>query len=318
MKYLNICFLILLYSCRAFSQELNLEEFLTKAEKASKNYVETFKNLVAEETKTTTTFKNDGSVDDTRIVKSNFIVYQSEKSPAVSEFRTVFEYNGKNVAEKDDDVVKFFQKLSKSDNSSEEFRKVKNQSLRFDGRFRVWGMTLGQDFLLGSEVRKIFDYKFLGTEKIDGRGFYWIEYKQKEYSYFIQVNSTKEEEKLSNGFQFDTQISNAFQPTNPRLKGKMLLDSETGQMLKNTFTVEINPKVLDKSIITNESSYEYQRSKFGILIPKTISITAFRVLGKSTKDDVRSIKFSNMTAEYSKFTSLDTEAKDYKADKKPQ
>lgn len=315
MKYLFTTFAILAFSVSVFSQELNLESFLEKAEKSSKTYVETFKNLIAEESKSITKFKKNGDVDDLRTIKSNFIVYQSLKDEKFSEFRTVFEFNGKNVSENDEDVVKFFQKLETSENSEEEFKKVKKQSQRFDGKYLVWGMTLGQDFLLRSNVRKIFEYKLLGKEKYNDREVYVIEYRQKIYSNYIMVNPTKTEEKASNGFQYDTFMSNDFLPTNPRLNGKMLLDAETGQMWKNEYEVEIKPKSVEKPIVTNQSSYEYQASKFGILVPKSIVVTSFQIFGKPTKSFLVA-KLATMKAEYSKFSSLDSEVKDYVVDKK--
>jgi hypothetical protein len=315
MKYLFTTFAILAISLSVFSQEFNLESFMEKAEKSSKTYVETFKNLIAEESKTITKFEKNGDVDDSRNIKSNFIVYQSPKDEKYSEFRTVFEYNGKNVSENNDDVVKFFQKLETAENSEEEFKKVKKQSQRFDGKYLVWGMTLGQDFLLGADVRKIFVYKLLGKEKFNDRDVYSIEYRQKEYSSFILVNPAKKEKKPKRGFQYDTFMSDDFQPTNPRLNGKMLLDAETGQMWKNEYEVEIKPQSIANSIVTNQSSYEYQASKFGILVPKVIVITSFQILGKPTKS-FSTAKLATMKAEYSKFSRLDSEVKDYVVDKK--
>ncbi len=315
MKYLITILAILAFSLTTFSQEFNLEGFLEKAEKSSKKYVETFKNLIAEESKTITKYKKDGSTDDLRTIKSNFIVYQSLKNEKFSEFRTVFEYNGKNVSENDDDVVKFFQKLENSENSEEEFKKVKKLSQRFDGRYLVWGMTLGQDFLLLPNVREIFNYKLLGVEKYNERDVYVIEYRQKEYSTFITVNPTKEEKRTSRGFQYVTFMSNDFKPTNPRLNGKMMLDAETGQMWKNEYEIEIKPKSVEKPIVTNQSSYEYQASKFGILVPKTIVITSFQISGKPKKS-FSVTKLATLKAEYSKFSNLDSEVKDYVVDKK--
>jgi hypothetical protein len=315
MKFLITTLAILAFSLSVFSQEFGLESFLEKAEKSSKTYVDTFKNLIAEESKTITNFKKNGDVDNFRSIKSNFIVYQSLKNEHFSEFRTVFEYNGKNVSENDEDVVKFFQKLETSENSEEEFKKVKKQSQRFDGKYLVWGMTLGQDFLLSSDVRKIFVYKLLGKEKFNERDVYAIEYNQKDYSSYILVNPTKNEKKPDRGFQYDTFMPSDFQPTNPRLNGKMLLDAETGQMWKNEYEVEIRPQSVAKPIVTNQSSYEYQASKFGILVPKSIVITSFQIFGKPTKS-FSFAKLATMKAEYSKFSSLDSEVKDYVVDKK--
>lgn len=306
---------LMFFSVNLHAQETTLEDLLKMAEKSSRNYVESFKNLIAEETKTIETFKKDQSLDKRRIIRSNFIVYQLQKGEQISEFRSVLEYNGKSVSQSDADVEKFFQKLANSNNTDEEFRRVKRESARFDGNFVVWGMTLAKDFLLQEKVRKVFDYKIVGKEKFAGRDVCVVEYRQKEYSPYILANPTKEEsDKDARGFRFDTAISDKLRPTNPRLNGKMWIDAKNGEIWKNEYQVTIQPLILDKPIVTNESYYEYQPSKFKIAVPKTIVITSYRTFGEPGKNLIVA-KFASTTLNYSKFSELNSEAKDYKIDK---
>lgn len=307
---------LLILSITLFSnlhaQDKLLTNLLEMAEKSSQKYVESFKNLIAEERKTIETFKKNQKIDDRRVIKSNFIVYQLQKGDDVSEFRTVLEYNDRKISQSDAEVSKFFEKLAKSDNANEEFKNLKAKSIRYDGNFIVWGMTLGKDFLLQPKVREIFDYKILGKEKLDGRNVYVVEYRQKEYSPYILANPTKDEvRKPERVFRFDTVIPDKLRPTNPRLNGKMWLDAKNGEMWKNEYQVTIQPAILDKPIVTNESYYEYQPSRFGIAVPKTIVITSYRTFGNPGKDLIVS-KFATTTLNYSNFSELDSEAKDYK------
>src|SRR5215218_8785330 len=95
-------FLVLFGTLKA--QDAQLENLLERAEKSTQSYVELFKNLIAEEVKTIEIFKKDGSMNDTRRIKSYFIVYQSQKDKLISEFRNVLEFNGKNVSQTDENV----------------------------------------------------------------------------------------------------------------------------------------------------------------------------------------------------------------------
>jgi hypothetical protein len=273
---ISIFTILVLFGTIRAQEDAQLENLLEKAEKSTQNYVELFKNLTAREFKTVETFKKDESADDTRKIKSYFIVYQSQKDKHISEFRTVLEFNGKNVSRTDENVVKFFEKLAKSDNAKEEFEKVKKESSRFDGSFVIWGFTLNKGLLLRSDVRKIFDYKITGREKIGDRDVYVVEYRQKEYSSFVLVNPTRGELQTKGGVLFYTALSDDFRPTNPRLNGTFWLDAETGEMWKNQNEISIQPAGVDKPIITNKSLYIYQPSKFNIAVPKTISVNNFR------------------------------------------
>lgn len=314
MKKIAPLLFLLILSFSARAQEPQLAELLEMAEKSTQKYIESFKNLIAEETKTIETFKKDQSLDDRRIIKSNFIVYQLQKEDRVSEFRTVYEYNGKKISQSDKQVIRFFEKLAESDDASEEFQKLRKESVRFDGNFIVWGMTLRKDFLLLPPVRENFDYKILGKENFNGRDVFVVEYRQKRYSSYILVNPTRlEGRKDRNGFQFDTILSEKLVPTNPRLNGVMWLDAENGEMWKNKYEVSIHPEILDKPIVTNESSYEYQPSRFGIAVPKIITITNYRTFGAPGKDLTVS-KFATTVLSYSNFSELNSEAKDYKVD----
>lgn len=314
MKILISIIILFSFSLNLRAQNPPLENLLEMAEKSTKKYIESFKNLIAEETKTIETYQKNQTIDEKRVIKSNFIVYQLQKGERVSEFRTVLEYNERKVSQSDEQIVKFFEKLAQSADAREEFSKLRKESVRFDGDFIVWGMTLRKDFLLQPQVREIFDYKILGREKFYDRDVFIVEYRQKEYSPYILVNPLKTEVRQDgNSFRFDTILSEKLLPTNPRLNGVMRLDAANGEMWKNEYQVVIQPEILDKPLITNESFYEYQPSPFGIAVPKKITITSYRTFGTPGKD-LTVAKFATTVLVYSNFSQLNSEAKDYKVD----
>lgn len=285
-----------------------LENLLLKAEKQSQNYGKVFQNLSAEELKTKFYYKQDGKLDEKRTIKSVFVVYQSPNGS--SEFRNVLEFNGKNVSRDEKETAKFFEKLAKVGTSAEEYQKISKEGLRYDGKRVSWGMTLYQPRPFSENLKSAFDFRVVGKEKIEGRDVWIVEYEQTKASPYILSNPTKEKEQSPNAVQYNMPISDAFRPTNPRLKGKLWLDAETGQIWRNAFRIILNPKNLSVPIEATEISYEYQPSDFGILTPKKFLIRSVNIRGKSEKD-LSVTKDAETVYEYSKFSEFKTETKNY-------
>ena len=67
-----------------------LDTIFNEAAKKAENYRETFRDLLAIETKSFESYEKDGSLDESSEVESNFFVYQSSKdSKTSSELRNV-------------------------------------------------------------------------------------------------------------------------------------------------------------------------------------------------------------------------------------
>ena len=309
---MKLIFMILLFSLTVSAQEINLEKFLDKAQAATVQYRETFKNLVAEEMRTFEYFRNDGTLDDSRKIKSIFVVYQSTRDKNIWEYRNVIEFNGKNVAREDDDIVKFFNKLAKASSGDEEFERLRKEANRFDGRMHAYGLTLGQGKVLQPFYREFFEFKIIGKEKIEGRDVVIVEYKQTKLTLRIKVNETKEErQREPSGISFDAFMSSKFQPTNPLMQGKLWLDAETAQIWRDEYSVSIHPAILSKRTTSSTFLDEYRSSSFGILLPKKLSIEINRFSGSNAKN-ISITKAAKMSFEYSKFSKADSEVKETK------
>ncbi|MGI8668301.1 MAG: hypothetical protein ACR2J3_00450 [Aridibacter sp.] len=296
--------------------ENELESLLDKAEIQAQNYTEVFQNLSADELKTKFYYKENGKLDDKRIIKSIFIVYQSPDSKFAQEYRNVVEYNGKNVQRDEKEIAKFFDKLSKIDSTKKEYEKIRKEGLRYDGRTVSWGMTLRKSRPFSKNLRKDFDFRVVAKEKIDGVDVWRIEYEQIRNSPYIYSNPTKEEleerKKLqTGGTQYGANISDDFRPTNPLMKGTVWLDVETAQIRRNDFQIVFHPAKLSKPITVSEFSYQYQSSDFGILVPKRFSIISYKIDGKSDKD-LSVTKDSEIIYDYSNFKEFKTDIDNYK------
>lgn len=302
--------LLLLFSSCTFAQAENLDSFLDKAQKATTIYRETFKNLVAEELRTYEYYRKDETLEDTRKIKSMFIVYPSTKDNSVAEYRNVIEFNGKNVARDEDDIVKFFGKLTKSSSSEEEFSRLAKEANRFDGKSHAYGLTLGQAPILQPFYRPFFEFRIVGKEKIEGRDVIIVAYKQTKSTLRIKANPTAEEIKQEpSGISFDAFLPANFRPTNPRLEGKLWLDAETAQLWRDEFSVTIQPAFLSKPVVSANFVYEYQSSEFGILLPKKLWMLTNRFAGSNEQTMVVT-KAAQKTFEYTKFSQPSAEGKD--------
>ncbi|MEQ1606511.1 MAG: hypothetical protein ABL999_16750 [Pyrinomonadaceae bacterium] len=309
MKIWKLFVLFIGFAFSAHAQELNLDAFLDKANLATAEYTKTFKNLTAEELRTLDYFRKDDSLEDSRKIRSIFVVYQSPKNNLIAEYRNIVEFNGKKVERSDDDIADFFGKLSKAGSSDEEVARLRKEGNRFDGKSHSYGMTLLQAFFLNRYFRPSFEFRVAGKEQIEGRDAIIIEYNQIAACARIKANATDEEKKKEPyGITFDTELPSSFRPTNPRLQGKIWLDAETARLWRNEFTVSIQPAFLSKPAVSANFFYEYQSSEFGILLPKKFSMIGYRFSGKSEKDMTKSKAFTK-TYEYSKFSKPESEIK---------
>lgn len=311
----NFLFLLFLLLCFQTTESQNLlssdelENLLEKAELQSQNYGKVFQNLSAEELKTKIYYKSDGGFDEKRVTKSIFIVYQSPNKNFAQEFRNVLESNGKSVIRNEKETAAFFEKLARKDTPQEEYEKLRKESLRYDGPKNPWGITLNQQRPFSKNLLADFRFKVVGKDKIEGRDIWIIEYEQIKTSPYILSNPTSEEaKKYPSAIQYNMPISDELRPSNPLLKGKIWLDAETAQMWRNEYKLILNPGNLSKPVEAGEYFYEYQSSKFGILVPKKISITSFVIKGKTDKN-LSVKKDLEITFEYSKFSEFITDAK---------
>ena len=292
-----------------------LELLLDKAEFQAQNYGKVFQNLSAEELKTKLYYKKNGQLDEKRLIKSIFVVYQSPNNRRAQEFRNVIEFNSKDVRRSDKQVAKFFEKLAKTKTTKKEYTKIRKEGIRYDGRIVSWGMTLSQTRPFHKTLRKDFKFQLIGKETIDENSVWKIDYEQIKASPYIFSNPTKEE--IHNrknlkikGIEYSTNISNAFRPTNPLMKGTIWLDVATAQIRKNKFEIVFHPQRLTKPITAIELMYEYQSSEFAILVPKKFLIRSFKILGKNDKT-LFITKDSESIYEYSNFKKFKTEVDNY-------
>lgn len=286
------------------AQTADLQSILNEAQKQTDIYRETFRNLIAEETKTFEEFDKNGNADEKTVVKSNFLVYQSGKdTKSTSELRNVIEVNGKAVTDSQKRSNELFAELAKAKTLETELKEIEKESLRFDKTWLINGLTLNEGLALHPNLRSSFDFKLIGSENLPDSNYFVVSYRQNNSNPNIIINGkppTNSELFLS--LQFD--IPKSHKKDDLILEGKFWLDSKTFQILREERNI-VNKT--GEPLVLHSTSLEYQLSEYGIYVPKTIIMTFFNA--KKMKDTNRysMIKDAVVSFDYSKFRKTETD-----------
>ncbi|MBK7803674.1 MAG: hypothetical protein IPJ55_13605 [Chloracidobacterium sp.] len=287
------------------SSPSKLDEILATAETRSREYVETFRDLLATETKTFTTYKKNGEEKNTRSVNSLFVVMPLTKEPdRVIEFRNVTAVDGKTVSDGDKRAGELFAKLSNADTAQNEIKRLDNEALRYDGDIQISGLTLFQSIVLRPSLRSAFSFTISGSELINGQPVIVVDYLQLvETPMLTTVVSGSE---APSGTEAEFEIAADKNVTlNGRLSGRLYLDEGTFRLRKEIRRLTIQPEGFSERGLALEEIFSYQDSSFGILTPRSIIHTQYRVKLKYRK----LLKDVLVRFEYSQFSKPDVEVK---------
>ncbi len=278
------------------------DEIVRRASAQLSVYVQTFKNLLSEETKTFEIYDRKGEVKKRRVVRSTFIVYQLSKDPdKITEYRSVHSVDGKKLGETDSRAQGFFEKLVRVESSAKELENITNESLRFDEEIYISNMTLFQSVALSESLRSSFEFKHTGSETIEGRRVYLIEYRQITTSPNIAIDSRGD---AKPGIKYDLGLDGLKNP-NARLSGRLWIDAETFQIVREHRLLTVQPEGFETRVPVSENWFEFQKSAFGIMTPKRISHLQFDV----DKKNRLSVKDVQVVFEYDRFTQPDVDVK---------
>lgn len=285
-----------------------VDEILPNAEQQAVNYQQTFTNLLGEETKTFEDFDKNGKSKNSRVIVSNFIVYQSIKNPnIITEYRNVVKVDGKSIGDTDKRIQDFFEKLGKSVSIEQELEGIQKESSRYDKNLEISGFTLLQAPILAEHIRPAFDFRLDGHDTIDGNDVFVVTYQQKTKSPYVFFNVEKPaSDKLFINYNYDLPGS-IKDSANPLMNGKLWIDAKTFQIWREERRLTIQAAELKNPVTVIENEFEYQKSDLGILTPKRITFTDYVV--KSKKGEISTVKDSKATFEYKNFTKADVEVK---------
>ncbi|MBA2736695.1 MAG: hypothetical protein H0U50_07925 [Pyrinomonadaceae bacterium] len=284
----------------------NLETILSEAQKQTEFYKETFRNLLAEETKIFEEFDKTGNSDQQTAVKSNFLVYQSGRNANVTtELRNVVEVNGKPVPNSQKRSGDFLAELEKTTTLEKELNKIQREGSKYDKTIEVYGLTLNEAIVLSPNIRPFFEFKLLGAENYQGNDVYVISYQQTKKSPYNVVNG---KDSVSNeaSYNFALDIPGALKNNDTFLRGKLWIDAKNFQLRREEQELTVNAPAPLTLLTTN---FEYQPSNYEILVPKTISITTYKLRKQKADGKFIAVKDTNVNFDYSKFRQTNVEVK---------
>ncbi len=252
----------LIVCCLAFTasgqvEQSDLAAVLQQAANRRQEYVETFKNLTATETKTTELFDKNGKVEKQRKVISDLLIYQMQTNSLVmDEFRITREVDGKLVGKGEQQAIELLQNLAKSKTGEQERKRLRDENLKYTLTYYRWGITLQPAAALRKDLHPWYTFELSGREKVGNREVLLLRYQSN--------GTTSSSSNLVRHF------------TNPKIgeRGRIWLDADDFRIWR----WENEKTVVDRDITTPavylRDEIEYIPSTFGILVPKTI-ITSF-------------------------------------------
>lgn len=282
----------------------NLETVLTEAQKQTLLYKQTFRDLLALETKTFEEFDKKGSVDKKTTVKSDFLVYQSGKNSNVTtELRNVIEVNGKLVPNSQKRSGDFLAELGKTTTLESELKKIQKEGSKYDKTLEVYGLTLNEGVVLAPNIRPYFDFQMTGTENYQDNEVFVLTYRQTKKSPYSVVNG---DENVSNeaSLYFEIDVPDALEKSDIFLSGKLWIDAKTFQIRREEQSLVYQTA---EPLVALTNTFEYQTSDYGILVPKLIVVTFFDLKKQKGSDKFASQKDTAVSFEYSKFRQTNVE-----------
>jgi hypothetical protein len=295
----------LILAVLAFGQtSLSLEEILTETEKQTGNYQETFRNLLALETKTFESYDKNEQPKKQSVVEADFLVVQSSKNPKLSfELRNVIKVDGKPIPNSRANSDQFFAELSKTSTLKSELEKINKTSSKYDKTFDVSGLTLYEGIILSNNLRPFFEFKLLGNETFNEQDVLVVGYQQIKSNPFISINGKGAD--LNNpSLEFEIDIPGGLKKNNIFLRGKFWIDAKTFQIWREERELTIQTA---EPLVVLKTDFEYQPSKYEILVPKQITLLSNDIKKKDGK--FTAVKDLKIIFDYSDFKRTETDVK---------
>lgn len=236
-------------------------ELIGSAGLRTREYMERFKDLIAEETQRVEEYGAEG-VKRRREVVSDLIIYQSQlDGSSMFEYRNVRTVDGKPVAGRDRRVEQLFGRLAKADSRKKELERIQRESKRYDLNYSVYGLTLNQGWPLGERLRQSFRFTVAGDERLDGHDVIVLRYEQVSRTPELDFKFSSLPERLKGAESFH--------------RGRLWLDRDTARLRREERELMIRHPSLLAPLTMIKYEFSYGDSRFDILTPTRIIISTY-------------------------------------------
>jgi hypothetical protein len=229
----------------------DLDQIVTRVLASNATYLQTFRNLVAEETKDIQQIDGSGRVK-RRTIVSDLVVYQPTRGEAPPvEYRDVRAVDGKPIAKRSERALDVIQRAMRAESLKRELEVIDRENQRYDLNFRITEATINQG-ALGPQFRSDYLVEWVGREQVDGHDVVVLDYRAK---------TTKPEK---NGFIANLGAT-AIAP-----RGRLWADAASFQLRRDRFELVAFNSNLPEPLIFLRRDTTYRESRFGILTPQRI------------------------------------------------
>jgi hypothetical protein len=275
--------------------QAGLTELIRSGSLRTSEYRAKFKDLSAEEQQEIEEYDGEGKLKRQRRVTSDLIIYQSQLDTSLAaEYRNVRMVDGVAVAKRDERLMNLFKRLAKADSVKKELDRINRESQRYDLAVSFHGLTLNEGLLLDESLRA-FQFAIVGREQLNGRAVIVLQYQQVAQS---------------PGFTTKLSLPSMLKDAEPLYRGRMWLDAETAQLWREEREFTLRHPSVATPLIFMRFEFEYVRSRFGILTPRRIVVSAYNN-GRMGADRVPQLLLGGkVTFEYSSFTRFEVGAPD--------
>jgi len=284
---------------RGRGAQTGLNDLLDRASKRVEEYKNLFKDLASEETRATEVFNRRGEVTEKKVVLSDFFVYQSRfNDQAMYEYRPARSINARPVANREENVQKFSNKLARADTMEKESEILFEENRKGHLRYWFYQLTLNPAGAFYKQSQGYYDFEIIGREEIEGRESVIVGY------------TWKEARPLNSRELIGKRMSSDFKSGILRFRGRYWLDAESARMLRseNEDTLEFNDT--KEPLVAIRRLYEYAPSSYGITVPKRIVVDLFLDSWREKDGARRLSRDCRITYEYGPFQRFSVTSKE--------
>lgn len=221
-------------------------------------YERTFRDLVAQETKTVEEFDDRGTRTRGRQIVSDFILYSSSRTDATAEYRDVLSVDGEIVKTRERRAIELLTAAAAESSVEKELERINNESTRYEFGMHWVGFTTNQASWIKT-WRDLFQFESLGEESIDGHTVVVLRYQQT----------------TSRPGSFGIRLPGAFVPRSMLIRGKLWLDAATGQLWRSEEEFTVRHRTRGTAFVWARIDKDYVASDFGIGVPRRIVLNQY-------------------------------------------
>jgi hypothetical protein len=235
-------------------QQTDFEQLLNRYFANADEYEKTFRNLVAEETKTIEIYRDSGEIEKRREIVSDLLVYHSTRHNETTEYRDVRSVDGKAIEKRGERALKLLTTASKADSIEKELKAIRRETSKYEFSKHIQGGTIHQGGALRAR-RDLFQVEWAGREQIAGHEVVVLNYRQRA---------------LVPGFDQRFRLPDEFGKPLILSQGRLWLDAETHQLWRSVWELAVPHPALPDPLVIIRGDTRYAPSRFDILVPERI------------------------------------------------